>query len=82
MALVSNRGLFRPERIKVESIGELVVMTFGNVEIKLKYEAALRFAQMVRVQAKVSKRRSGDTARHWSVVGNLSDAEKLAAGKF
>lgn len=80
--LVGNNRLFKKQRIKVESVGDLVVMTFGNTEIKLKYEAALEFAQMVRVQAKVSKRRAGDTSRHWSVVGNLSDAEKLAAGRL
>jgi hypothetical protein len=77
-----SRGIFRPETIKVESIGDLVVMHFGNTEVKLKYEAALKFAQMVRVQGKVAKRRAGDVSRHWSCVGVLSDAEKLAAGRF
>jgi hypothetical protein len=78
----SRNGIFKLGKIKVESIGEKVVMTFGNTEVALKYEAALKFSQMVRVQAKVSKRRCGDTARSWSAVGILSDAEKIASGRF
>jgi hypothetical protein len=66
--------LLKRERIAVDSVGELVVMQLGNVEVKLPYETALLLSQWLRVRAKEAKRRAGDTSRHWSVVGTLHDA--------
>lgn len=51
--------------------GELCGFTIGNSTLRMPYEDALRFAQMLRVHAKRAKRRAGDTARHWSAVGTL-----------
>lgn len=61
-------------RLAVASEGDLVVMTLGNVEVKLPYETALQLSQWLRVRAKEAKRRAGDTSRHWSVIGTLTDA--------
>lgn len=64
----------RRQRIAVISEGDLVVMTLGNVEVKLPYETALQLSQWLRVRAKEAKRRAGDTSRHWSVIASLMDA--------
>ena len=74
MAEIVNPGLLKRERIAVTSEGELVVMTLGNVEVKLPYATALLLSQWLRVRAKEAKRRAGDTSRHWSTIGTLHDA--------
>ena len=65
--------LLKRERIEVRSEGELVVLSLGNVELKLPYETALLLSQWIRVRAKEAKRRAGDVSRHWSVIGTLTD---------
>ena len=74
MVAIVRKDVMKRENIRVESEGELVVMHFGNTEVKMKYEAALLFSQWVRVKAKEAKLWSGDNGRHWSVIGTLSDA--------
>jgi hypothetical protein len=74
MTEIVNPGLLKRERIAVSSEGDLVVMTLGNVEVKLPYETALLLSQWLRVRAKDAKRRAGDTSRHWSAIGTLHDA--------
>lgn len=73
---IFNRNLLKQERIAVGSEGDLVVINFGNVEIKLEYETALLLSQWVRVRAKEAKKRAGDVSRHWSCVGTLYDASR------
>jgi hypothetical protein len=74
MVATVNRNLLKRERIAVASEGELVIMTLGNVEVKLPYETALLLSQWLRMRAKEAKRRAGDRSRHWSVIGTLHDA--------
>ena len=70
-----NKSLLRRERVAVASEGDLVVLTFGNVEIKLEYETALLLSQWIRMRAKEAKRFAGDGSTHWSIVGTLHDAQ-------
>jgi hypothetical protein len=74
MVSIVNKNLLRKQRIAVASEGDLVVMTLGNVEVKLPYETAFLLSQWLRVRAKEGKRRAGDTGRHWSLLGTLHDA--------
>lgn len=74
MVAVVNKNLLQKQRIAVASEGDLVVMTLGNVEVKLPYETAFLLAQWLRVRAKEAKRRAGDTSRHWGLLGTLHDA--------
>lgn len=67
--------LLKREHMAVNSEGELVVISIGNSDLKLHYETALLLSQWVRHKAKEAKRRAGDTSRHWSVVGTLTDAQ-------
>ena len=76
MAAIRNPGLLRRERIAVAAEGDLVVLNLGNVEIKMPYETALQLSQWLRVRAKQAKRTAGDTSRHWSAVGVLTDATR------
>lgn len=76
--IVSNKNLIRQERIAVASEGDLVVLTLGNVEMKMSYATALLLSQWLRVRAKEAKRRAGDVSRHWSVIGTLHDAQRGA----
>lgn len=65
--------LLKPQRIEVYADGELVVLKIGNAELKMGYETALQLSTWMRVRAKEAKHLAGDTSRHWSVIGNLSD---------
>ena len=76
MVAIRNPGLLRRERIAVAAEGDLVVLSLGNVELKLPYETALLLSQWLRVRAKEAKRTAGDTSRHWSAVGVLTDATR------
>ncbi len=67
--------LLKREHMAVNSEGELVVITVGNADLKLHYETALLLSQWIRLKAKEAKRRAGDTSRHWSVIGTLTDAK-------
>lgn len=73
-----SEALFKPQRIEVSSEGVLVVLKFGNVEIKLDHETAIKLSTWLRVRGKEAKRRAGDTSRHWTVIGVLDD---LNAGR-
>ena len=66
--------LLKTGQISVRRDGELVAVAFGADEVRLPYKAALKIAQWLRMRAKESKRRAGDVARHWSVVGQAHDA--------
>lgn len=59
------------QRVVFFDEGEHAGFRIGNSELRLGYEDALRFAQMLRVHAKRAKRRAGDNARHWSAVATL-----------
>lgn len=61
------------QRMEVSASGELVHIRIGNTEFRLQYEDALKLSQWIRYRAKQAKRTAGDTSRHWSVVGTLSD---------
>lgn len=75
MVAVVRNDVLKKAVLAVESEGELVVMKFGNVEVKLHYSDALLFSQWIRFRAKEAKRRAGDTSQHWSVLGQLHDAQ-------
>lgn len=71
MVAIIRNDVVRPMAFAVESEGDRVRIKFGSTEIVMGYEDALRFSQWVRVRAKESKRRAGDTSRHWSVIATL-----------
>lgn len=66
--------LLKPQRISVKTEGELVVLQIGNAEMKMGYETAIQLSTWLRVRGKEAKRVAGDTSRHWTVIGRLSDA--------
>lgn len=68
--------LLKRERVAVRTEGALVVLTIGNVDLKMEYDTALQISTWMRVRAKDAKRQAGDTGRHWSVVGNLTAIEQ------
>ena len=70
-------NLFKPEAYRVESLGEIVRFTVGNVHMDMHYTDALALSQAFRVQAKKSKRAARDFSTHWSVYAELSNAEDL-----
>jgi len=74
MVAVVSKNIMQQARIAIESEGELVVMKFGNTEIKVHYEAAFQISQWIRVRAKEAKRRAGDTSLRVSLLGTLHDA--------
>lgn len=63
------------QRISVSDKGPMVVLQFGNVDIKMGYEDALQFAAWVRVHAKKAKRTAGDQSRTWRAVALLEGVE-------
>jgi len=74
---INNKSLLKRERIEVSSEGDLVVVQLGNVEVKVPYETAFQLSAWIRLRAKEAKRFAGDTSRHWSVLGTLSDANRM-----
>lgn len=76
MVHVVSKNLMKREVIAVAAEGDLVSIKLGNVEVKLGYEDALVLSQWIRVRAKEAKLTAGDTRRHWSVVGQLHDAQR------
>ena len=76
MVAIVRNDLLKQERIAVSSEGDLVVMSLGNVEVKLPYETALLLSQWLRVRAKEAKHRAGDVSRHWSAIGTMHDAQR------
>jgi hypothetical protein len=55
MVSIVNRNLLKQQRMAVSSEGDLVVMTLGNVDVKMPYETALLLSQWLRVRAKEAK---------------------------
>jgi len=67
-----NSPLLSRQRIAVAAEGTLVVLTIGNVEVKMPYETAIQLSQWLRVRGKEAKRIAGDNSRHWSAIGVIS----------
>lgn len=68
-------NLLRKQRIEVVAEGPLVVLRIGNAEMKMEHEAAIQLSTWLRVRGKEAKRIAGDTSRHWSVIGQLTDVQ-------
>lgn len=68
--------ILQKHRTAVRTEGELVVLQFGNVVVKMPYDTALQVSTWMRVRAKEAKRNAGDTSRHWTVIGNLQAVEQ------
>jgi hypothetical protein len=66
--------LLKNTRIVVSSEHDLVVIKVGNIRWKIPYEQAFQLSQFIRFRAKEAKARAGDSSRHWSVIGQLHDA--------
>ena len=49
----------------------MVVLSIGNSDITMPYEAAIQLSQWLRVRGKEAKRTAGDMSRHWSAIGVL-----------
>ena len=64
--------LLSRQRIEVRAQGDMVVLSIGNSDITMPYEAAIQLSQWLRVRGKEAKRTAGDMSRHWSVIGTLS----------
>lgn len=65
--------LLSRQRLAVRAEGEQVVLTIGNADVRMPYEAALQLSQWLRVRGKEAKRTAGDMSRHWSVLGILEN---------
>lgn len=63
-----NRNLLKAHDIEVTSEGGTVVMVAGTAQAVLPHEAAIRISHWIRLRAKESQMRAGDTTRHWSKV--------------
>lgn len=72
---IVRNDLMKKTSIAVSSEGELVKIQIGNAELKMHYEDALLLSQWIRVRAKEAKTRAGDQSRHWSVIGQVHDAQ-------
>jgi hypothetical protein len=66
--------LLLPHRIEVTDVGDTVKVRIGNATLTLQYETALQLSQLLRLRAKMAKKRAGDMSRHWSSMGILEDA--------
>lgn len=64
------------QQVRVESVGEHVLVHIGNSTLTLHYESALQISQWIRVRAKEAKRLAGDMSRHWHAIAVLDDASK------
>ncbi len=67
--------LLKPQRISVQTEGELVSLTIGNATMRMDYETAIQLSTWMRVRGKEAKRIAGDNSRRWSVIGNLEAVE-------
>lgn len=70
-------GVLARQHVRVESVGQIVEVTLGNIELKLDYESARRLGEWLQVCARESKRKAGDHSKQISVVGILSDGGEL-----
>lgn len=71
--IVKRPKLLTQTSVEVRAEHDLVVLKVGNAEMKMPYEAAFKLSQWLRVRAKGAKKNAGDTGRHWSAVGVLTD---------
>lgn len=65
---VVSRVVLKREQLDARAEGVLVVVKLGSTEAKMPYGAVFTIAQWVRLRAKESKLRAGDTKRHWSEI--------------
>lgn len=63
-----DRTLLKKEDIEVKSEGATVVLIAGTTQAAMPHEAAIRISQWIRLKAKESQMRAGDTTRHWSEI--------------
>jgi len=63
-----NRDLLKKHDIAVRQEGGLVVLTAGTSMMQIPHAAALQISQWIRLKAKESQTRAGDTKRHWSEI--------------
>lgn len=63
-----NRDRLKREQIAVRQECATVVLTAGTSEAAFPYAAALQISQWIRLRAKESQTRAGDTTRHWSEI--------------
>jgi len=70
---IVRRDVLRLERIEVEQNFGDVRLRFEGAEMGLPWKAALQIAQWIRLRAKESKARAGDTGRHWGRIVAASD---------
>lgn len=75
MIITNAPNVLQKQRIEVVSEGELVVLRVGNSELKMDHETAIQLSTWLRVRGKEAKQTAGDTSRHWSVIGNLTQVE-------
>ena len=64
-------SLLTQQRVSVDTEGELIRLTIGDVVVRMEYETALKISQWLRVRGKQAKRLAGDMSRHWSIIGIL-----------
>lgn len=62
-----NRDLLKKHEIAVSQEGGTVILTAGSAMASIPYQAALQISQWIRVRAKESQKRAGDTT-HWSRI--------------
>lgn len=65
--------LLQKQRVAVELEGTLVVLRVGNAELRMEHDTAIQLSTWLRVRGKEAKRLAGDTSRHWTVIGRLTD---------
>lgn len=71
-----DRSRLREHAIEVRQEGGTVVLVAGTAAMTLPHACALQVSQWIRLRAKESQMRAGDTSRHWSEIGALHEAER------
>lgn len=67
-------GVLTKQTFTTHAEGETCVLTIGNAELRFGYADGFKLSQAIRVTCKEAKANAGDTARHWSVLGVMDDA--------
>jgi hypothetical protein len=70
-----DRNMLKLHEIEVKSEGGTVVLIAGTAQAAMPHEAAIRISQWIRLKAKESQMRAGDTTRHWSVIKKGHEAQ-------
>jgi hypothetical protein len=72
------------QKVEVDCIGELVVLSVGNVERSMEFHTAIRVAAEMREAARLIKRQCNDQSRRYRTAGSLHDASapRLPVSKF